>query len=66
VFVRDDADDDLVRYICAGLEARREIIPWEGGGPLPLYHMCRDVPEAPLGVPLHPAAERFWTACGYL
>jgi len=66
VFVRDDADDDLVRHICAGLEARREMIPWEGGGPLPLDRMCLDVPEAPLGVPLHPAAERFWTACGYL
>jgi TRAP-type uncharacterized transport system substrate-binding protein len=28
--------------------------------------MCIDTPEAPLGVPLHPAAEKFWTDCGYL
>jgi TRAP-type uncharacterized transport system substrate-binding protein len=66
VFVREDADDDLVRHVCAGLEARRDEIPWEGGGPLPLERMCRDVAEAPLGIPLHPAAERFWSARGYL
>lgn len=66
VFVRDDADDDMVRRICAGLEARRDLIPWEGEGPLPLDLMCTDCPEAPLGVPLHPAAERFWTERGYL
>lgn len=66
VFVRADATDDLVRRICAGLEARKDVIPWEGEGPLPLNRMCRNVPEAPLGIPLHPAAERFWRDCGYL
>lgn len=66
VFVRDDADAGMVRRFCAGLDARRHMIPWEGAGPLPLDLMCRDVPEAPLGVPLHPAAEAFWTAQGYL
>ncbi|MDX1483791.1 MAG: TAXI family TRAP transporter solute-binding subunit [Alphaproteobacteria bacterium] len=66
VFVRDDADDDMVRRVCAGLEARRETIPWEGTGPLPLDIMCNDTPEAPLGVPLHPAAEEFWKEQGYL
>lgn len=66
VFVRDDADDDTVRRICAGLEARKDLIPWEGDGPLPLDRMCTDTPEAPLGVPLHPAAERFWSERGYL
>jgi hypothetical protein len=65
-FVREDADDDLVRRICAGLEARKDVIPWEGEGPLPLHRMCIDCPEAPLGAPLHPAAERFWTERGYL
>jgi len=66
VFVRDDADDDMVRRFCAGLEARRDVIPWEGAGPLPLDIMCGDTPEAPLGVPFHPAAEAFWKEQGYL
>jgi hypothetical protein len=66
VFVRDDAPDSLVTLICAGLEARKHMIPWDGDGPLPLERMCRDTPDTPLGVPLHPAAERFWTARGYL
>ncbi len=66
VFVHEDADDDFVRRVCAGLEARKDLIAWEGAGPLPLDRMCIDCPEAPLGVPLHPAAERFWTECGYL
>ncbi len=66
LFVRDDADGDMVRCLCASLEARRAMIPWEGTGPLPLDVMCRDTPEAPLGVPLHPAAEAFWKDQGYL
>ncbi len=65
-FVREDADDDLVRRICAGLEARRETIPWEGEGALPLETMCTDSPAAPLGAPLHRAAEKFWAEQGYL
>jgi len=35
-------------------------------GPLPLDRMCIDVPDAPMDVPLHPAAQRFWRECGYL
>lgn len=66
VLVRADASDDLVRRYCLALEARKAIIPWEGEGPLPLARMCSDTPEAPLGVPLHPAAEKFWRDCGYL
>jgi NMT1-like family len=66
VFVREEAGDDLVRQICAALEARKHLIPWDGDGPLPLDRMCGDTPEAPLGVPLHPAAERFWRGQGSL
>ncbi len=48
------------------LEARKDRIPWQGEGPLPLERMCRDTPETPLDIPLHPAAERFWHDRGYL
>ena len=60
VFVHADAPDEIVTRICASLDARRAEIPWEGFGPLPISHMCRDTPDGPLDVPLHPAAERYW------
>jgi TRAP-type uncharacterized transport system substrate-binding protein len=48
------------------LEARKDSIGWQEPGPLPLELMCRDTPDAPLVIPLHPAAERFWRERGYL
>jgi TRAP-type uncharacterized transport system substrate-binding protein len=66
VFTRADAPDELITALCRALEARKDRIPWQGQGPLPLEHMCRDTPEGPLDLPLHPAAERFWRAQGYL
>jgi len=66
IFVREDLPDGRVTQICAALQSRRDRIVWQGPGPLPLERMCRDVPDAPMGVPLHPAAERFWRQCGYL
>lgn len=66
LLVREDADDGMVGRLCAGLEGRRDMIPWEGEGPLPLHMMCRDTPETSLGVPLHRAAAAFWTERGYL
>jgi TRAP-type uncharacterized transport system substrate-binding protein len=65
IFVRTDAPDALVASICAGLDLRRDEIPWEGAGPLPIAYMCRDTPDGPLDVPLHPAAERYWHEHGY-
>jgi hypothetical protein len=65
VFVRADAPDELVTGMCAGLDLHRDTIPWEGIGPLPIADMCRDTPDGPLDVPLHPAAERYWREHGY-
>jgi TRAP-type uncharacterized transport system substrate-binding protein len=66
VFCHERTPDDLVTAICAGLEARKDRIPYQGPPPLPLERMCYDTPEGPLDVPLHPAAERFWRERGYL
>jgi TRAP-type uncharacterized transport system substrate-binding protein len=66
VYTHADAPDEVITGVCAALEARKDRIPWQGEGPLPLERMCRDTPEGPLGVPLHPAAERFWRELGYL
>jgi TRAP-type uncharacterized transport system substrate-binding protein len=66
IFVHEQAPDDLVRRICAALDARKHLIPWQGEGPLPLERMCREAPDTPQLVPFHPAAERFWRERGYL
>ncbi len=66
VYTRVDVPDNIVTSICSALEARKEKIPWQEEGPLPLHRMCRDTPEGPLNIPLHPAAERFWRERGYL
>ena len=66
IFVRADLPDQRVTQICEALEARKGRIALQQPGPLPLERMCSDAPDAPIGVPLHPAAERFWRACGYL
>jgi TRAP-type uncharacterized transport system substrate-binding protein len=66
VYTHVNVPDTIVTSICSALEARKEKIPWQEEGPLPLNRMCRDTPEGPLNIPLHPAAERFWRARGYL
>lgn len=66
VFTRADAPDELIAAFCAALEARKQTIPWQGPGALPLERMCHDGPDTPLDVPLHPAAENYWRKLGYL
>ena len=66
VYTHANVPDSVVTSICSALEARKEKIPWQEEGPLPLDRMCCDTPEGPLTIPLHSAAERFWRARGYL
>jgi TRAP-type uncharacterized transport system substrate-binding protein len=66
VFCLASAPDEMIYDFCAGLDARRDRIPWYGSGPLPLDKLCKDTKQAPLYIPLHPAAERFWRERGYL
>lgn len=67
VFTLESARDEMVAAFCAAVEARKDRIPWYyGGGELQVDVMVRDTREAPLTIPLHPAAERFWRERGYL
>ncbi len=68
VYTGADAPESFVTAFCRALEARKDRIPWEDSGqlPLPLNLMCHDAPDAPLQVPLHPAAAQVWRECGYL
>jgi TRAP-type uncharacterized transport system substrate-binding protein len=66
VFVHAELPDRLVTQLCEALDARKEVLAWQGEGPLPVERMAVDAPDTPRDVPLHPAAERFWKARGYL
>jgi hypothetical protein len=66
LFCHAEASDELIERFCAALDERRDVIPWDGPGPLPLERMCGNHPDAPLDVPLHPAARRYWTGKNYL
>jgi hypothetical protein len=66
IFVHAEMPDDLAGRICAALDARKELIPWQGSGPLPVEQMCRDSEGTPLDTPLHPGAERYWRERGYI
>ena len=68
IYTAAAAPDHLVTAFCRALEARKDRITWEqvGETPLPLARMCVDAMDAPLEVPLHPAAERVWRELGYL
>lgn len=66
IYTHANTSDELISLICASLEARKDHIPWQGDGPLPLERMCHDTLDAPLPIPLHPAAETFWRSRNYL
>jgi len=66
VFCLESTPDNMVRAFCAGLDNRKDRIPWYGEGPMRLDLMVKDTKEAPMLIPLHPAAEVFWRERGYL
>ena len=66
IFVHADLPDERVTQICAALDVRKDRIPWQGEGPLPVERMCRDAPDTPVDIPFHPAAERLWRERGYI
>jgi TRAP-type uncharacterized transport system substrate-binding protein len=66
IYTHKDTPDALVSDFCRALESSKDRVPWAKDEPLPLIQMVRDTPEGHLEVPLHPAAERFWSERGYL
>ncbi|HEX6512095.1 MAG TPA: hypothetical protein VF157_07350 [Chloroflexota bacterium] len=66
VYTHAGVPDAIVAAFCDAIVEERERIPWQGGPSLPLEDMCRDVPGAPVPIPLHPAAEAVWRRRGFL
>ena len=65
VYLRNDAPDHLVETICAAIVSRADRMILQDGSQLPLGEIFSDAPAAPLPVPVHPAAARFWAAGGH-
>lgn len=66
LYTRADTEDALVTAFCAALDSRRDRIAWQGGSELPLERMVTDSVDAPLPIPLHPAAKAYWSEIGLL
>jgi hypothetical protein len=66
IYTHANVSDHAVEEFCQALHTRKDQIPWEFEGPLPLERMVKEAIDTPQDVPLHPGAERFWRKCGYL
>ena len=62
IYTRAATADELVTAFCEALVARADRIPWQGGPSLPLDRIAADTVDAPIPIPLHPAAARFWSS----
>ena len=60
IYTHQSTSDDLVTAFCGALLASASRIPWQGGDALPIPRMVTDSVDAPLPIPLHPAAATFW------
>lgn len=63
--VHADMPDEVAYALCEAIALRTEAIPTDNGRPVDLAQLCGDDEEAPLDVPLHPGAERFYREGGY-
>ncbi len=66
VYTRADAPTASVASFCRALISARDRIPWQGGGSLPMERMCVDAVDAPIPLPLHPAAADVWRRHGLI
>ncbi len=57
---------DLAYAICQAIDSRQSVIPVDDDNPLDMRKICRSSEAAPLGIPLHPGAKRYYEEKGYL
>jgi len=66
IYTHARVPDAVITAFCEALLRRRDRIPWQGGASLPVERMVIDARDAPIPIPFHPAAERFWRETGLL
>jgi TRAP-type uncharacterized transport system substrate-binding protein len=59
-------DSNLAYAICEAIDARQNVIPVDDDKPLDMRMLCRSTESAPLDIPLHPGAKRYYQEKGYL
>jgi len=58
--------EELAYQFVAALERIREEIPYDAAEIPPMSSFCRSTEQAPLDIPLHPGAERYYKEKGHL
>jgi len=58
--------DDIAYAICEAIDVRQKFLPLDEGIPMDMKKLCGDIEAAPLEIPLHPGAERYYKEKGYL
>jgi uncharacterized protein len=56
----------LAYGICEAIDARQSVIAVDDDQPLDMKNICRGTESAPLEIPLHPGARRYYKEKGYL
>jgi TRAP-type uncharacterized transport system substrate-binding protein len=57
--------NDLAYSICQAIDARQGVIPVDDDSPLDMRMICRTSESAPLDIPLHPGAKKYYEENGY-
>jgi TRAP-type uncharacterized transport system substrate-binding protein len=66
IFARNDVSEAAAYQMCRALDAARALIPWDSDEPVQLADLCGKSAAAPLGIPLHPGALRYYAEHGAL
>lgn len=66
LYTRESLSEEIAYCICRSLDAGRSRIPFDSRDPVELADLCNDSDAAPLDVPLHPGAERYYREQGAL
>lgn len=66
LYTRADLAEETAYRLCAALEAVLPYVDWGRDQPSGMADFCTDADATPLGVPVHPGAERFYRERGLL
>jgi TRAP-type uncharacterized transport system substrate-binding protein len=66
LITHDHLGGTVAYSICQSIEARQAVIPVDDEAPLDVKGLCGGSESAPIGIPLHRGAKRFFRERGYL